>query len=104
VSGARVAIGLAVIEEMVRLAAIGVPGVCRVGHGGPFWRRWLAGRAVDVEMVDRAVSVRLAIVARPGQPLGPLARTVRDAVASAVERLLALELDSVTVVIDGVGA
>lgn len=100
----RLAIGSAVIEDMVRLAAIGVPGVCRVGHGGPVWRRWLAGPAVQVEVIERAVRVRLAIVARPGQPLGPLARSVRDSVASAVERLLALELDTVSVVIDGVGA
>jgi uncharacterized alkaline shock family protein YloU len=100
----RLAIGAAVIEEMVRLAAIGVPGVCRVGHGGPIWRRWMSGPAVEVDMVERAVRVRLAIVARPGQPLGPLARAVRESVAAAVERLLALELDTVSVVIDGVGA
>ena len=100
----RLAIGVSVIEEMVRLAAMGVPGVCRVGHGGPVWRRWLAGPAVQVEMVERAVRVNLAIVARPGQPLGPLARSVRQSVAAAVERLLALERDAVSVVVDGGGA
>jgi uncharacterized alkaline shock family protein YloU len=89
---------------MVRLAAIGVPGVCRIGHGGPAWRRWLGGPAVRVQVVDGAVRVRLAIVARPAQPLGPLTRAVRDAVGAALERLLALELGTVSVVVDGVGA
>ncbi len=100
----RLAIGPAVIEEMVRLAALGVPGVCRIGHGGPAWRRWLGGKSVHVRIVDGAVQVRLAIVARPTQPLGPLTRAVRDAVGAALERLLALELGAVSVVVDGVGA
>jgi uncharacterized alkaline shock family protein YloU len=49
------------------------------------------------------VDVTVAIVARPAQPLVPLTRAVRAAVTAAVERLLALELGSVTVVVDGVG-
>jgi uncharacterized alkaline shock family protein YloU len=43
-------------------------------------------------------------VARPGQPLAPLAGQVRTTVAATVERLLGLELGSVTVLVDGVGA
>ena len=100
----RLAVGPAVIEEMVRLAAMGVPGVCRIGHGGPAWRRLLGGQAVQVQVVDSTVRVRLAIVARPAQPLGPLTREVREAVAAALERLLALELGTISVVVDGVGA
>jgi uncharacterized alkaline shock family protein YloU len=104
VTGPRLAVGPAVIEEMVRLAAMGVPGVCRIGRGGPAWRRWLGGSAVRVRIVDGVVQVHLAIVARPTQPLGPLTRSVRDAVGAALERLLALELGTVSVVVDGVGA
>lgn len=103
-TGHRLAVGPAVIEEMVRLAAIGVPGVCRIGRGGPAWRRWLGRPAVRVQVVDGAVRVRVAIVARPGQPLGPLTRSVREAVGAALEGLLALELGTVSVVVDGVGA
>ena len=102
-SGPELAVGRGVIEDMVRLAAIEVPGVCRVGRGGPPWRRWTAGRAVRVETRDGLVSISVAVVSRPGQPLVPLTRAVRLAVAAAVERLLALELGSVTVVVDGVG-
>jgi uncharacterized alkaline shock family protein YloU len=103
VNGPQLAVGRGVIEDMVRLAAIEVPGVCRVGRGGPAWRRWTAGRAVQIETRDGLVSVRVAVVSRPGQPLVPLTRAVRLAVTAAVERLLALELGSVTVVVDGVG-
>jgi uncharacterized alkaline shock family protein YloU len=43
-------------------------------------------------------------VARPGQALVSVAADVRSAVAAAVERLLDLRLESVTVTVDGVGA
>jgi uncharacterized alkaline shock family protein YloU len=91
-----------VITEMVRLAAFEVPGVARVGRGGAPWRG-LLGPAVRARLHRDKVEVRLWIVARPGQPLVPLARQVRSAVAATVERLLGLELGGVTVLVDGVG-
>ena len=92
-----------VIREMVRLAALEVPGVVRVGRAGPAWRRAFLGRAVVAHVRDGRVAVRLAVVARPGHPLQPLATQVRAAVRATVERLLGLELEGVTVVVDGVG-
>lgn len=102
-TGPELTVGRGVITELVRLAAFEVPGVSRVGHGGPAPRRWLAGRSVVVAVRDGRVIVRLRVIARPGQPLGPLAGAVRSAVAATVERLLGLELGSVTVIVDGVG-
>ena len=93
-----------VIEEMVLLAALEVPGVGRVGHGGPRWRGWLAGSPIRVRLRDGRVEARLFVVARPGQRLVPLARAVRAAVASSIQRLLALEVGELTIVVDGVGA
>lgn len=92
-----------VIDETVRSAALEVPGVLRIGRGGPAWRTWTGGSPVRTRVDDGRVTVRIWLVARPGQPLPTLAAKVRVAVASAVERLLGLELESVTVVIDGVG-
>lgn len=103
-SAPRLAVERAVIEETVRLAALEVPGVWRVGRGGPGWRRWLAEPAVAVAQSDGTVSVDVAIVARPGQELAGLTRAVQASVGAAVERLLGLELGSVNVVVDGVGA
>jgi uncharacterized alkaline shock family protein YloU len=102
-SGPNLTVGTGVITEMVRLAAFEVPGVARVGRGGPRWRA-LTGRSVRARLHRDRVEVRLWIVARPGHPLGPLAAQVRSAVAATVERLLGLELEGVTVLIDGVGA
>jgi uncharacterized alkaline shock family protein YloU len=54
-------------------------------------------------MAGDRVRVDVTIVARPGHALVPLTRQVRSAVGATVERLLGLQLDSVTVTVDGVG-
>jgi uncharacterized alkaline shock family protein YloU len=97
-------VGPGVIRETVRLAALEVPGVLRVGRGGPRWRDILGGSPVRVRVKDGRVHVTVWIVARPRQRLVPLTAQVRDAVAGAVERLLGMELGGVTVLVDGVGA
>jgi len=103
VSGPELTVGRGVIAQLVRLAAFEVPGVARVGRGGPAWRGWLLGPSVSVRVRDERVVVRMRIVARPGHALQPLTAQVRTAVAATVERLLGLDLGAVTVIVDGVG-
>ena len=97
-------VGPGVIRETVRLAALEVPGVVRVGRGGPRWRGAIAGSPVRIRVRDGQVHVTLWVVARPRQQLVPLTEQVRAAVGAAVVRLLGLELGGVTVLVDGVGA
>jgi uncharacterized alkaline shock family protein YloU len=103
VTGPQLTVGRGVIAELVRLAALEVPGVARVGRGGPAWRRLVGGPAVRVRIRDDRVLLRVLVVARPGQPLAPLAAQVRTTVAATIERLLGLELGAVTVLVDGIG-
>jgi uncharacterized alkaline shock family protein YloU len=103
VTSPELTVGRGVIAELVRLAAFEVPGVARVGRGGPSWRRVVGGPAVSVRIRDERVIVRLFVVARPGQSLTSLTGQVRSTVAATVERLLGLELGAVTVLVDGVG-
>ena len=103
-SGPELTIGRGVIAEMVSLAALGIPGVARVGRRGPAWRAALAGPPIVTRILGGRVRVRVWIVARPDQPLVALADDVRRAVGSAVERLLGMRLESVAVTVDGVGA
>jgi uncharacterized alkaline shock family protein YloU len=104
VSGPELSVNRGVVDEIVRLAALEIPGVARVARGGPAWRAFLAGPPVITHCSDDGVRIRLWIVARPGQGLTDLVDRVRDAVGAAVERLLGLRLESVTVTVDGVGA
>jgi uncharacterized alkaline shock family protein YloU len=103
VSGPDLTVSRGVIDEMVRLAAIGVPGVARVSRGGPGWRSALAGPAIVTHVANDGVRLRVWVVSRPGQSLTAVAAQVRDAVSATIERLLDLRLDSVTVTVDGVG-
>lgn len=96
-------VGRSVVTEMARMAAYEVPGVVRVGRRGPAWRAWIAGPAVGVRIRGGRVQVRIHVVARPAQSLAEVAAGVRLAVQATVERLLGLELGSITVVVDAVG-
>lgn len=96
-------VGAGVIAETVTRAALAIPGVLRVARGGPRWRSFLAGPPVVTSLSDDGVRVRIWIVARPGQQVAALADEVRSAVSAAVERLLGMRLEAVTVTVDGVG-
>jgi uncharacterized alkaline shock family protein YloU len=95
-------VGRRVIVEMVRLAALEVPGVLKIRRGGPLHR--LAGSPVRVDVRNGEVSVRIWLIARPGHELRQLSAQVRQAIAATVQRLLGLEPGQVTIVIDGVGS
>jgi uncharacterized alkaline shock family protein YloU len=97
-------VGPGVIRETVRLAALEVPGVQRVGRGGSRLRNALGGSPIAVRVRDGRVHVTIRLLARPRQPLVPLTAQVREAVGGAVVQLLGLELGGVTVLVDGVGA
>jgi uncharacterized alkaline shock family protein YloU len=90
-----------VVVEMIRVAAMEVPGVQRIGRAGPLAR--LAGSPIQARFGEGRVSVRIWIIARPGHALRPLAAQVRQAAGATIERLLGLELGEVTVVVDGIG-
>ena len=102
-SGDSLAVRRPVIRDLVRLAAMEVPGVQRIGWARSPWWRVNRRRPVSVRVRNGAVDARVVLVARPGQPLVDLAAEVQVAVAAAIERLLGLELGGVTVRIDGVG-
>jgi uncharacterized alkaline shock family protein YloU len=102
-SGQHLVVTADVVVDMVRLAAEEVPGVLRLGHGGPRLRRTLAPAPVLVQLRDGRADVRLTLIARPGHSLVGLCGEVRGVVASALERLLGLEAGAITVVVDGVG-
>lgn len=97
-------VGRGVIVDVVRQAALEIPEVLRVSRRGPRWRAALAGSALGVRVRPEGVEIELRIVARPGSDLVATGRRVRDAVGLAVQRLLGLEVRSVTVLIDGVGS
>lgn len=100
---ADLSVGRGVIVEVARLAALEVPDVLRVARRGPPWRAALAGPPVMVRVRPEGVVVRLRIIARPGADLADTGRHVREAVGRAVERMLGIHVQEVSVLVDGVG-
>jgi uncharacterized alkaline shock family protein YloU len=96
-------VGRGVIVDVIRQAALEVPDVLRVARRGPRWRAALAGSPITVRVRPEGIDVELRIIARPASDLVAAGRQVRNAVGLAVQRLLGLEVRSVTVLVDGVG-
>jgi uncharacterized alkaline shock family protein YloU len=97
-------VGRGVIVDVVRQAALEIPEVLQVARRGPRWRAALAGPAIAVHVRPEGVEIELRVIARPGSDLVAAGRHVRSAVGLAVERLLGLQVRSVTVLVDGVGS
>ena len=94
-----------VIRDVVRRAALEVPGVLRVGRAGPPGAASLVGRPVAIRLRDGVgggARRRRRPARRSRSPRSPPTCAARS--AAAIERLLGLELGAVTVVVDGVGA
>ena len=102
-SGPDLRVSHAVIVDVARRATLEVPEVLRVARGGAAWRRLLGGPPIRVRVRDRVVDVRVWFIARPGADLVATTERVRARVGAAMERLLGLDLGTVTVFVDGVG-
>ena len=99
----ELSVGRGVIVDVVRQAALEIPEVLAVARRGPRWRAALAGPAIAVRVRPEGVEIELRIIARPAADLVAAGRNVRNAVGLAVQRLLGLDVRSVTVLVDGVG-
>jgi uncharacterized alkaline shock family protein YloU len=97
-------VGPSVVLETIRLAALGVPGVVRVGRSGGRLRGWLDGPAIAADLSPtEATQVRISIVARPATSLRGIAGGVHSAIRMALEGQLGLTVGTVLVTIDGIG-
>jgi uncharacterized alkaline shock family protein YloU len=103
-SGERLTVRRRVVAAVAASTARAIPGVERLGRGGPRLLAWLAGGPVEARFVDERVRLRLWLVVAASHPIAEVSARVRAAVRAAVEQQLGLDLGEVTVLVDGVGA
>ena len=99
-----------VIAKVAGIAAREVPGVFALGGGAARMvgaiREAIGGadltQGIRVEVGETQVAVDITIVAEYPQPLHVVAEGVRDAVATAIERLVGMEVAEINVTISDV--
>ena len=111
-SQGRTTVADTVVEKIAGLAAREVRGVYALGGGtarafGALRERIPGGRTslgqgVSVEVGERQAAVDLDIVVEYGAEIGEISKSVRRNVISNIERMTALEVTEVNIMIDDV--
>ncbi len=91
-----------VLETIVRLATLDVPGVTGVDERDVDRFLGVAGKAVAVLVKEGRVVVDLHIVAGPEQSLLQLGRRVQHAVTREIQQMIGMPVDAVNVHIEDV--
>lgn len=90
-----------VLATLVRLTAVGVPGVARVGGGRPAWLRWLplrrVGPGVRVRVQPDGVRAEVELVVQQGHNMLEVASRVQQQVAEALEKMVGIPVRAVDV-------
>lgn len=103
-----IGISKSVIATIVSQAAQHVEGVASVGDDlatssliSVFTKAQPTGPAVESEVVDGKLKVGIHLVVFYGYPFTKLAATVREAIASAVNEQIGIDVAAIDVCIDG---
>ncbi|HLF27150.1 MAG TPA: Asp23/Gls24 family envelope stress response protein [Anaerolineae bacterium] len=97
----RVTVAQQVLDAIVQLTTLNVPGVARLGA-----RHALrpSGDGVHVEVNDNHVVVDVYVIVAPEVNLRDVGRTIQTEVARAMQEMVGMEVDTVNVHIQDVEA
>jgi uncharacterized alkaline shock family protein YloU len=99
----RVRIARRVLHTVVREAALGVAGVTRLASAASAWSsilgRPLPHDGVALSVRKDVVGVDLYLVVEPGRNLVVVGEAVQEAVATAIEQMLAMAVGEINVFI-----
>lgn len=95
-----------VLSTIVASAALQIPGVTRIAHGGTQWSR-LLGREIPKQGIhliikDGMLSADLYLVVTPGSNIVEVGSAVQQEVASAVEEMVGMAVREVNVYVQDV--
>jgi uncharacterized alkaline shock family protein YloU len=90
-----------VLRTVVEQAALHVPGVARMAHGGARWP-WLPGRSaphhgVGLEIHQGVVAIDLYLIVQPGANMVDVGMAVQEAVGAAVEHILGMSVGEINI-------
>ncbi len=105
-SPGAVTIAPEVLLDVVRLTAVGTPGVARLSSNNPnSFRRLFSGKAAEgirVEIEDSAVSIDLYIVAEPDAQMLQLGQTLQREISRAISDVVGMPVKEINIRIEDV--
>ncbi len=95
-----------VLLDIVRLTALGTPGVARLSPRNPnSFRRLFSGKAAEgirVEIEDTTVSIDLYIVAEPDAQMLQLGQTLQREISRAISDVVGMPVKEINIRIEDV--
>ncbi len=105
-SPGTVTIAPEVLLDVVRLTALGTPGVARLSSNNPnSFRRLFSGKAAEgirVEIEDSAVTIDLFIVAEPDAQMLQLGQTLQREISRAISDVVGMPVKEINIRIEDV--
>jgi len=100
-SRGRITIGQQVLDTIVQLTALNVPGVSRLGTRSALRR---SGDGVRVEVTDGNVAVDVYVIVQPETNMREVAKTIQSEIARAMQEIVGMDVATVNVHIQDVEA
>jgi len=97
----RITVAPQVLETIVRLTTLAVPGVARLASPSGMQRLW-RHKGVEVEVVAGSVRVRQYVVTEPHANMLSVGRQIQAEVTRAIQDMIGMDVQSVDVYIEDV--
>ncbi len=97
----RITIAQSVLDTIVQLTTLNVPGVSRLGARSALRR---GGDGVRVEVTDHHVDVDVYVIVQPETNMREVAKTIQSEIARAMHEMIGMDVATVNVHIQDVEA
>jgi len=97
----KITIAPDVLETVVRLTTLAVPGVTRLTPA-PGVQRMLGQKGVEIEVTDQKVNATVHVVVEPGLSLLEVGRTIQREVARALKEIVGMDVEAVNVSVEDI--
>ena len=100
-STGRVTVAQQVLDTIVQLTTLNVPGVARLGARSALRR---GGDGVQVDVADNHVNVEVYVIVQPEVNMREVGKTIQSEIARAMKEMVGMDVSTVNVHIQDVEA
>jgi uncharacterized alkaline shock family protein YloU len=97
----KITIAPEVLENIVRLTTLAVPGVARLGTPTGV-QRIIRQNGISIEVTGNSVSVKIHVIIEPNKNMINIGHQIQEEVTRAIEDMVGMEVKAVDVFIEDV--